>query len=216
MRIVSPGRHHLQLLHVADPVHRVEHGAAGPFHIAETFQRGLARIAAGRHQDADLPLFPVLDGSELHQVGQQLQRDILERQCRPVEQLHDPGGVVDLLQWRDPRIVKSLGTVSRADRLLDLRGGIVLQINLQDVRRAPGIILAVQIGHLFRGKGGKHGGNIQPAVRSQSAKHGLAGDHAALTAGGKVSHGKITPRSDFGFLSGFFEKAAAETAAAHL
>ena len=87
MRVPAFGGGHLELLHVAHAIRRVKHGATGARHIAEALQRGLARIPAGGDQNADLPLFLVLLGSQLHQIGQELEGNVLKSERRAVKQL---------------------------------------------------------------------------------------------------------------------------------
>ena len=87
-------RGHLQLLHRAHALIREKHEDARSRHVFEALQRGLAGIAGGRDQyHALLALQHALRRAR-EQMGQQLQRHILERAGGAVPQLQNAHVVV--------------------------------------------------------------------------------------------------------------------------
>ena len=72
MGVVPLGGGHLQGLNVADAAVGIKHGAAGAGHVSKALQSGLARIAAGGYQNADLPALVVFFGGQGDEVGQEL------------------------------------------------------------------------------------------------------------------------------------------------
>ena len=83
VRRARRGHHHP--LHVGDPAVRKQHDKVDIVQVGEGFDRGAAGVAGSRHHDggALLALFQHV----IHQPRQQLHRDVLERQRRPMEQL---------------------------------------------------------------------------------------------------------------------------------
>ena len=158
--IAAAGGGHLQFLHTAYAAVGVKYRAAGAGHVLEAFQRGLAGIAAGSHQNADLPFLIVLLRSQTNQVGQQIQRHILKGQRGTVEQLQHVHVRHQGMQRRDGGVVKMLVVIGCVDRLLDLGNGIVLQIIPKDPRRLLLIAGPAQGSHAFAGKLGEHAGHI--------------------------------------------------------
>ena len=191
--VASTGGGHLQLLHGAHAVHGVEHRAAGAGHILEALQGCLARVAAGGHQDADLPRFAVFPGGEGRQMGQQLQRHVLEGQSRPMEQLQDEGVLPQGLQRGDGRIVKLVGGVGAIDGRIDFGDGEILQKGAQDGRGALAVVHAGQLSQLLAGDGRKHGRHVEAAIGGQAMQDGLGRRNACAPAGGEEGHGNHAP-----------------------
>ncbi len=99
--IVDVGRQHgrhLSPLHIADPPARVEHEDVDPLTPRHRVDRGGAGIAAGRADDRQMPVGARDEAFE--EQPEQLQRDILERQRRPVEQFEQEVAMVELDQRR--------------------------------------------------------------------------------------------------------------------
>ena len=85
IHVVSLLRHHLQFLHFADPVLRVEHDNPGAFHIREPCQRRFPGIPRCGGQYHDLILNLILLRRHRHQMRQNRQCHILERNRSPME-----------------------------------------------------------------------------------------------------------------------------------
>ena len=115
MGIPSAGRHHLQLLRLADALARIEHTAARTRNIEEALQRRLPRIAAGRHENKDFPLFAILPRAERQQMRQELKRHILKRKRRTMPKLQRMRPSAHLSNRRNLPAVKA-SAVCAADR----------------------------------------------------------------------------------------------------
>ncbi len=91
-------RGHLAALDLAHPAFRVEHEDVDPIapgNRVNCRRAGVARSCADDRQ----PLIP-LRQEFLEQQAEQLQRHVLERQRRAVEQLQQPLALVELDEWR--------------------------------------------------------------------------------------------------------------------
>ena len=106
MGVAAPGRDHLQALCLADAVLGVEDAATRAGHVEEALERGLARVAARRHEDEDLARLSVLFAAERQQMGQQLQRHVLEGERRPVPELQGMRPAAHAHERRDGLAVK--------------------------------------------------------------------------------------------------------------
>ena len=110
--------HHLLLLYGADAVLRVEYHNSGTRHIGEACHSCLAGIAGGSGQDHDLIFHLILLRGNGHQMGQDGERHILERDGGTMEQLQEISAV-RLHKRRDLRRIKLL-VVSAVDAVLQL------------------------------------------------------------------------------------------------
>ena len=98
--MLSPGAlGHLPALHVADAPVRVEDHDIDVGEAAERLDRGCAGIA-GRGADDRRVLAALLQGV-VHEPREQLHRQVLEGQRRPMKQLEDEEIVVELRERRD-------------------------------------------------------------------------------------------------------------------
>ena len=197
MGVVSAGGGHLQFLHAADPAIGIEHRAAGARHVPEAFQRGLAGIAAGGHDNADLALFAILFGSQAHQIGQEFERDVLESQRGAMKQFQHMNAFDERAHRSHIGVIPRIGSVGRVYRLLDFSDGVVLQKIAQDSRGALTVALPAQGGQPLAGNLGKQTGHIQAAVRSQAPQDGLRRGYASAATRGKKGHA-ITLQTGFG------------------
>jgi len=191
--VIAAGGGHLQLLHIANAIGGEEHRAAGAGHVLEALQGRLAGIAAGGHQDTHLALLAVFAGGEGGQVGQQLQRHILEGQRGTVEQLQHVGVIIQLAQGRHGGIVELGGGVGGLQSGVDLGNGEVLKEGAQDCRGTLAIVHISQLAQLLPGDLREHGGHIQSAVRGQTIEDRLRGSDARTAAGGEERHGDHPP-----------------------
>ena len=119
-------RAHLQLLNLAHLALRVEDGDRGAGRVCESGQRGLAGVAGGGGQDHDLLVGVAVRRRRVrHETGEDLQRNVLERGGRAVEQFEDVV-VAERLQGRDAPVGPLLA-VSVGDALRELGLGEVRQ-----------------------------------------------------------------------------------------
>lgn len=126
-------RGHLQFLNAGDLALRIEHRDAGALRIRESGKRRLAGIPGGRGDNHDpLIAIPVRRSGAGHQSGKDLQRDVLERTGRPVEQFHDE--VVAQRFDRSDALIAPLGAVCLGDALGKLLLGVVVKQHRQHLQ----------------------------------------------------------------------------------
>jgi len=169
MRVAAAGGHHLQALRLGDAAIRIEHAAACARHIQESFQRSLARVAAGGHEDEHLALLAMLFAAHGQQIRQQLQRHILEGQRRAVPKLQRMRPGTNLCHRRNSLAVKARA-VCAGNGLLQLLAGEVRQETLQHKSGARLIAHRRQRSNLLKGKLRELSRNIQSAVGRKAAK----------------------------------------------
>ncbi len=132
-------RHHAPL-HLGDAAVRVERDQVDLGAAAERLDGGAAGVARGR--DHDRRTFAALDQRMIHQARQELHRQVLEGERRPVEQLEHEGAGRKLRERRDRRMAeRAVGVVRHARQLgsLDCAGDERLQHRAGDLRvRPPG------------------------------------------------------------------------------
>ena len=171
-------RHHLQPLCGGNTVHREEYADLRPFHIAEAFQRSLARIAGGGHEDEHLFVHAGLFHRAGHQPRQHLQRHVLEGVRRPMPKLqHEPAA--HLFQRRGVA-AEALRRIRTVNTLLQFFFRIIGQIRAQNLLGASGI---GQIRHLFdaiRPNGRKLFRHIQATFVGEPRDDGLRRIHFSL------------------------------------
>ena len=153
---------HLPLLHDADAVRGIEHDDLRPLHVAEAFQRRLARIAAGCDEDERAAFVAELLLGGDHEIRQQRERHILERIGRTVPQLQHIKPVVHLDEGA--RIV----AVETRIRLAGVAEQFVVRKLVQIFRkhacRAFGIIHAEERVHFSVVQNGERRRNNESAV----------------------------------------------------
>ena len=106
-RVIALLREHLEFLKAAHTALRIEDHNAGARDIRKTRHCGLAGIAAGRGQNLNLVRDAVLFCRRGHEIGQNRERHILERNGLSVEEL-EVVGVVREGQRRNFRRVELL------------------------------------------------------------------------------------------------------------
>ena len=179
-------RDHLRALDVADAAVGIEHDDARARHIAEAFQRRLARVAAGGGEDGDFVRHAELFARSDDQPRQHGQRHILECGRRPAEQFEHiaiadgnhrrqlvgfkfaaVGALDQLIHFARGEVRKQLAD----DRGRDLDGRHVQQVGGADLHS----------GEVER--------RVQPAVRRDSAQNGLrAGRRGASASSAVILH----------------------------
>ena len=164
---------HLELLDIGDPVLGVEHQDAGPVHVLEALQGGLAGVAGGGHQDADRLLLLVLSQGGREEMGQHLESHVLEGAGGAVPELQAVGLVVQLPDGRHLFDVEFVGTVGPLGKAGELGGREVVQIGPHH-EHSP--LLVGHIGHGLESVGGELGQHLrrqQSAVQGQALGNGL-------------------------------------------
>ena len=104
MRVRRVERGHLPALHLGDAAVRIEEEDVDRGAVAAGFERRRAGIARGRADDRHPLAAP--RQRRIEQMTEQLQRQILERQRRPVKQLQQPQPLVELDQRRHRRVAE--------------------------------------------------------------------------------------------------------------
>ena len=98
-------RGHLPALDLGDPAVRMEDHDADPLAPGKRLDRGRAGVARGRADDRDRR--PAAAQEELEQPAEQLHRDVLEGERRPVEQLEQPFVGPELAERRDRDMIEA-------------------------------------------------------------------------------------------------------------
>ena len=187
MGVRAAGRDHLQALRLTHALARVKHAATRPRHVEEALQRGLAGVAAGRHEDEDFAGFAVLLRAERQQMRQKLERHILEGERRPVPKLQRVRPIADGAHRRDVRVVKARA-VSPGNGVFQLVRREIGQEFLQNRQRPRLIIKRAERSDFFHRKMRKILGHIQPAVRRKAAQDGHGFGDSGRAAGRKHRH----------------------------
>ena len=97
MDVAGKHRRHLPALHLGDAAARVKHEDVDMRAIGDRRDRRRPGVARGRANDGEMLV--ALGKEPLEQEPQHLQRDVLERQRRAVEQFEEPMLLVELDQW---------------------------------------------------------------------------------------------------------------------
>jgi hypothetical protein len=180
-------RRHLAALDLRHPALGVEHedvdlGAAG-----ERVDRRRSGVAAGR---PDYRQMHVARRQEaLEQQAEQLQRDILERQGRAVEQLEQPVALVELDQRRD----RGMGEAAIGLAAQRAQSGLIDAVadeGRQHPHRGFDIIQPGERGDLVARQHRPGVGNVKPAVGRQSGERDfLEIERGRRPPGTDISHG---------------------------
>ena len=182
-------RGHLQLLHLADLALRVEHGDAGARGVGEPRQRGLAGIAGGGGHNHDLLVRVAVGGRGAgHEPGQDLQRHVLERGGRAMEQLQDP--ILAQRLQRGDRPVPPLRAVRGLDAFAQLGLGEIGQQRAQHRHRDVLIRLADQLSHVHAGLA-QRVGDEQTAVGGDALADRLLGGQGIGGAARAMERGHV-------------------------
>ena len=187
MGVRAAGRDHLHLLSLAHAFARIEHAAARARHVEKTFQRGLARVAAGRYKDEDFALLAVLLRAERQQVRQKLERHVLKRERRPVPEFQRMRPCADRADRGDLRVVKARA-ICPGDGVFQLVRREIGQKLLQNRQRTRLIVKRGKRGDFIQRKMRKGLRHIQSAVRRKPAQNGRRFRNRGRAAGGKHRH----------------------------
>ena len=180
-------RGHLAPLDRGNAARRVEHEHVDLGPPGERVDRRRAGVARGR---ADHGQMRVAGAEEaLEQQPEQLQRDILERQGRPVEQLEQPVARVELDQRRDRGVIEpAIGRLAQSAQLG--RRQRIADKRLHHASRRLDIGQAGERGDLVMRQAGPGVGHVEPAVGSEPGEsHRLEIKRGRAAAGADVAHG---------------------------
>ena len=150
--------------------------------VPHAVDRCRARVARRRADDRDPPA--LLRQDVFEQPPDQLQGDVLERQCRTVEQLLHEVLVADLHEWGDGRMSKRRIGIG-AHRGQVGRGDLIADERLHDLCGARRIAHAVG----RRRKARPLRRHVQPTIGCQTGEQRLGETElGGLPAGGDVPH----------------------------
>ena len=181
-------RDHLEALHVAHAVARVEDHNPRAGHVGEALERGLARVAARGDEDADALLHGALFARGGQQARQHLEGHVLKGARRPVPELKIARVLVREAHGRNLRRVE-IRAVGRRAELLDLGGAELVEIGRHDARGARAVIQRHEGGDVLKRKLGEALGHVEPSVGREAPYYGLGGAHAlGRAAGAEVFH----------------------------
>ena len=137
--VLRVDRRHLPSLHLADPALGVEDDDVDVGPPGHGVDRRAARVTAGRTDDGD-PLGPLRE-DVVEQPADDLQRDVLERQRRPVEQLQQPLVGTELHEGTDGRVAERLrrGIGVGADGVEHCSVDLVVDVRRHDRGRGGGV-----------------------------------------------------------------------------
>ena len=180
---------HLQGLDLGYAVLGIEDQDLGALHVLKAFQRSLAGVAGGGHQDADGLLLVVLHQGSRQQVGQDLQGHVLKGRGGAVPQLQAVGVVVQGMQGGDFGVVKLGAGIPGLGEGSQLFLGEVVQEQLHHGHGPLGVGLAAQVLQHLRGQLGEGLRGQQTAVIGQALGDGLAGrQEHVLISGAYILH----------------------------
>jgi hypothetical protein len=187
--IVDVGRldgGHLPALDLAHPALGVEHEHVDPLAARDRVDRRAAGVAAGRPDDGQAL---VAAGEEfLEQQAEQLQRDVLEGERRPVEKLEQPVALVELHQRGDRRVGEAaVGLIAQLAQAIGREA--VADERLHHPRRQLGVWEPAHGGDFAFGEARPLGGHIEPAVaRQPGQRRAFEVERGGAAAGGDVLH----------------------------
>ena len=140
--VLRGNRRHLPSLHLADPALGVEDDDVDVGPPGHGVDRRAARVTAGRPDDGD-PLGPLREDM-VEQPADDLQRHVLERQRRPVEQLQQPIVGTELHEGTDGRVAERLrrGIGVGADGVEHCSVDLVADVRRHDRGRGGGVARA--------------------------------------------------------------------------
>ena len=157
--------HHLEALDVGDLAGGVEHGDAHAIHAREAVERGLAGVSGGGGDDHDL--LAVGPASNAHELGEHLERNVLEGTGGAMVELEQPVRA-ERGDGADRRGVP-LASVGGVDAAGELLAAIVTQKRAQD--EGGRLVVALRAHRLEREPGrSKLVGDVEAAVRSDSGE----------------------------------------------
>ncbi len=157
-------RGHLAALDVAHPTPGVEHEDLDIVAPGDRIDRGAAGVAAGRTDDGQRAL--LAREEFLEQQPEQLERDILERQRRAMEQFEQPVALVELGQ-RGHRGVREAAIGLFAQLEQSLGGEAVADEGLHHPRGQLRIAQPAHRGDLGGRKARPAGGQVKAAIARQ-------------------------------------------------
>ena len=169
----------------------MEHEHVHPGAPRQRVDRRRSGVARGRADDGQM--FVAAGQEAFEQEPEELQRDILERQCRPVEQFEQPMLPVELNEWSDGGMAETAICLraqcaqivarqhTRDERRHDLDGGV-------DIRQTA------QGGDLLDGQRRPGFGQIQAAIAGEaSQRHRLEIENGRIAPGAYVAHRAPAP-----------------------
>ena len=167
---VRHARHHPPL-HLGDAAMRIEHDEIDAAQAAKRLDRGAAGIAGGRDDDGRARA--TTRQRMIHQAREQLHRDVLEGERRPVKQFQHEAARPDLGQRRHRRMAEArIGVVGHAGELGV--GDLAAGERPDDLGRDLGIGTPEQAADLA-GRQRRPGlGHIEAAVAGKSREHHVA------------------------------------------
>ena len=181
--VVAALRHHLEALDRGDAAGGIEDEDLRPRNVGKALKRRLAGVAGGGHEDADLPRLAGLLQGGGQEIGQHLQRHVLEGAGGAVPELQIGRGLVREAQRGDSGAVEILCVCVRHEILQLLRREIREEAP-HDVDRSGAVIHRAQGLELLRADGRNGLGHEKPAVRRKAHRHGLRCAVSALVVSG--------------------------------
>ena len=181
-------RHHAPL-HVRDAAMRIERDQVDLIAAAERLDRSAAGIARGR--DHDRRALAALDQRMIHQPRQELHREVLERERRPVKQLQHKGAGRDLRKRRNGRVAeRAVGVVRHAGEFR-VRNGAADE-GAHDLAGDFGVGLAGQRRNLRGGKNRPGLRHIEAAVAGEPGQsHIDEAERGGFASGGNVAQRRV-------------------------
>ena len=167
MNIGRAHRGHLAALDIAYPSLRMQHEDSYAIAVGDRVDRRRARVPARR---ADYGEIAGTARKELFkQPAQQLQRDVLERECRAVEQFEQPVLLIELHE-RGHRVVAELtvGLLAKLDQLL-LRQAVADK-GAHDLHRQHIVAHPAKVADFFSAKARPLARQVQPAVTGEASQ----------------------------------------------
>ena len=168
---------HLEFLHGADTVSRIEDEDAGAGHVFEALQSRFAGVTGRRDQDDDLFVGSRLLRRGGQKVGQQLERHVLERAGGTAEQFEDFGLLVEGDEGRHFVGVEFALGVGAADAVVDLLRREVREVQREDLFRPLNVGHRDHVLDVLHGQFRDLDGDEQAAVFRDAPGDGLAGLH---------------------------------------
>ena len=164
--------HHLSLLNGGYAVLGIKDHDLCSLDARKARERGLAGVAARRCQDHDLLAGSVLGCRRRHQIGQNRERHIFERDRRAVEQFQIPG--ISGLFQRDDLIRIELAVIGAFNARLELLICVVRKKKAHDFI-SHALVIHCRKHFQSRIQRRNRCGNIEASVFGESAKDRLRG-----------------------------------------
>ena len=164
----------MSLLHGAYAVLGVEYQYLCARNVLEAFESSLACVARSSNEDNYLLVEIYLLYGSCKEVGEYLERHILERAGRAVPQLKHICTVKKLCYLGNALCIEVLGAVSIVGTVVYLSLGKVCEKLTENVSRSVGILHACDLLYLVKGKGGYRLGDEKTAVFRNTLSYRLS------------------------------------------